>query len=72
MSNGYIKHMTRDGDRWDLLAWHYYGDPYAYEGIIRANPAIPIMPILPGGLTLFIPVLDPPAPTPPAGMPPWT
>ncbi|MEI4920417.1 tail protein X, partial [Klebsiella pneumoniae] len=22
----YLEHLTRDGDRWDLLAWHYYGD----------------------------------------------
>jgi phage tail protein X len=73
MASGFIEHITADGDRWDLLAWKYYGDPYAYEGIIRANPEVPIVPILPSGVRLLIPVLDPPAAgTPvPAGLPPW-
>ncbi len=73
MATGYIEHITADGDRWDFLAWKYYGDPYAYEGIIRANPEIPIIPILPAGIRLLIPVLDPPTTTVPVpdGMPPW-
>ncbi|MDI4583123.1 hypothetical protein E7X33_28695, partial [Klebsiella pneumoniae] len=22
----YLEHITTDGERWDNLAWHYYGD----------------------------------------------
>jgi len=71
MSN-HLEHITRDGDRWDLLAWEFYGDALAYEGIIRANPSVPIYPILPAGLTLRIPILED-APTSLAleELPPW-
>ncbi|MEX3614359.1 MAG: tail protein X [Burkholderia gladioli] len=53
-----IEHVTRDGERWDTLAWQYYGDPFAYGQIIAANPAADIKPTLPGGLVLLIPVLS--------------
>ncbi|HCN1628338.1 TPA: tail protein X, partial [Escherichia coli] len=23
----FLEHVTRDGERWDSLAWQYYGDP---------------------------------------------
>lgn len=73
MAIGYTEHITGEGDRWDNLAWKYYGDPYAYEGIIRANPDVPIIPILPSGVRLLIPMLDPLTVTsaPPAGLLPW-
>ncbi len=68
---GYIEHITADGDRWDNLAWRYYGDAYAYEGIIRANPDVPIIPVLPAGIRLLIPVIDPPSPSASSDLPPW-
>lgn len=52
-----IEHVTRDGERWDALAWRYYGDPLAYGRIIVANPSADIKPTLPAGLLLLIPVL---------------
>lgn len=30
----YLEHVTTDGERWDNLAWRYYGDALAYERII--------------------------------------
>ena len=27
----YLEHITTDGERWDNLAWHYYGDALAYN-----------------------------------------
>ena len=68
----YLEIVTRDGDRWDSLAWRYYGDPYRYEPLIAANPHAPIVPILPSGLRLAVPVLTAPTtPTAPADLPPW-
>ncbi|NJD38454.1 MAG: hypothetical protein FIA89_09080 [Geobacter sp.] len=52
------EHITVDGDRWDLLAWEYYGDPTLYEPIIAANPEVQIEPVLPAGIRLIIPVLE--------------
>lgn len=67
-----IEHITTDGERWDWLAWRYYGDPYGYERIIAANPEVPIYTRLPGGLRLEIPVIETSgADAATLGLPPW-
>ena len=66
-----IEHITKDGDRWDLLAWEYYGDPTGYERIIAANPSVAIAPILPGGIKILIPVLEEAETATTEGLPPW-
>lgn len=70
MAERYVEHVTAEGERWDLLAWRYYGDAHRYEPIIRANPGVPITPVLAGGQRLRIPVLADPAPAA-AALPPW-
>lgn len=68
-----IEHIALEGDRWDLLAWEYYGDATLYERIVAANAHVPIVPILPSGITIYIPMMD----EPPAelsedeDLPPW-
>lgn len=64
----YIEHVTIDGERWDHLAQRYYGDPLRYEPIIRANPHVPIRPVLPGNIRLRIPVQEAPVSS---ELPPW-
>ena len=54
----YYEYITKDGDRWDLIAYDFYANSTLYEPIITANPDIPITPILPSGLKLKIPVID--------------
>lgn len=66
-----IEYITKDGDRWDALAWEYYGDPLAYEGIIAANPSIAILPVLPSGLKVLIPVIEEAETDTTEGLPPW-
>lgn len=66
-----IEHITSEGDRWDLLAWQYYGDPTLYEPIVVANPEVPITPILPSGIRLLIPIIDDSEMIGPEGLPPW-
>jgi len=63
-------HITVEGDRWDNLAWRYYRAPYGYERIIAANPDVPILPVLPGGLRLQIPVIEA-SDTLTEDLPPW-
>lgn len=65
----FLEHLTTDGDRWDLLAWTYYGDAHAYGRIVEANPTVGQMPVLPAGLKIAIPVIEKPLDT--AGLPPW-
>ncbi len=67
---GYLTHTTKDGERWDMIAWRYYGDPHGYEPIVEANPDVAIVPALPGGLSLLIPIIDQAAPAA-EGLSPW-
>jgi phage tail protein X len=66
----YIVHITRAGERWDLLAWRFYGDATRYSGIIMANPGVPIVAVFDVGIAVRIPVI---AQTDAigAGLPPW-
>lgn len=54
----FYDYITKDSDRWDLIAYEFYSDATLYEPIITVNPDIPITPILPAGLKLKIPVID--------------
>jgi phage tail protein X len=54
----FILHVTVSGERWDLLAWTYYGDASLYSPIIMANPLIPIEPAFEPGLEIAIPLLQ--------------
>lgn len=65
----FIVHITIEGDRWDQLAWRYYGDAHRYLPIVEANPHVPITAALPARLTLAIPMLEPVTST--EDLPPW-
>ncbi|MCH2165941.1 MAG: tail protein X [Marinovum sp.] len=61
---GHFEHQTIDGDRWDLLAYRYYGDAAKQSVLLDANASLFTNPlvvpplILPAGLTLIVPVID--------------
>mgnify|MGYP000999034156 CR=1 FL=1 len=42
MSESVLRHLTREGDRWDLIAWRYYGNPLEISRLIAANPHLPL------------------------------
>jgi phage tail protein X len=71
MSTTAIQHTTTEGERWDLLAWRYYADPMAYEQILAANPQMPFCAVLPGGLTLYVPVTTASDTVSAQDLPPW-
>lgn len=54
----FYSYITKDNDRWDLIAYKFYNDPTKYEIIIQANPEIAITPILASGVKLKIPVIE--------------
>lgn len=65
----YIEYTTKEGDRWDLIAFRCYGDAHAYADILAANPNLPIRGVLDAGLRVLVPVR---AATPAASaLPPW-
>lgn len=65
-----IQHQIREGERWDLLAQHYYGDVGEMNRLLDANPHIPFCEVLPTGQLLFVPVIQVKA-TSQADLPPW-
>lgn len=54
----FYSYITAEKDRWDLISNKFYKTPYLYEKIIKANPNIPIEPILQSGIELKIPVIS--------------
>ncbi|MGH7247595.1 MAG: tail protein X [Pseudomonadota bacterium] len=54
----YIAHVTVAGERWDLLAWRYYGDATRFNPIIMANASVPIEPVFAAGMVIEVPVLS--------------
>jgi len=65
----YFQHRTVAGERWDSLAWRYYGDPTLVNPIIMANPSVPIEPVFEGGISIAIPILA--QEFAPLDLPPW-
>jgi hypothetical protein len=69
---GFIPHITALGERWDTLAWRYYGDATLFGPIIQKNPQIPIEVAFEAGLLIGIPLLTrSPAVREAADLPPW-
>jgi phage tail protein X len=67
----FILHVTRQGERWDTLAWLYYGDPALFGPIIMANPAIPAMPVFDAGISVAVPLIIVSGTQSTAALPPW-
>jgi len=54
----FVEYITKEGERWDTVASKAYGDATNINGIIEANPSASILPILPIGTRLKIPVIE--------------
>jgi len=69
----FIPYTTKTGDRWDLLAWQFYGDATLFGPIIQTNPQIPIEAVFEAGLMVGIPILtvNEAIPGTPTDLPPW-
>ncbi len=69
-----LVHTVSGLERWDTLAWRYYGNPFDYGRLIEANPALNITPVLPQGTKVLIPILrldELAARRASANLPPW-
>lgn len=71
----YIEYSTRDGDRWDTLAYTYYSDVQLQFQLIEANrdlfPGFSVPALLPAGLTLKIPLRARQVSVDDTLLPPW-
>ncbi|ATV43115.1 tail protein X [Pectobacterium brasiliense] len=67
----HLEHITTQGERWDTLSYLYYGDPLGYPRIIAANPHVPIVPLLPSGVVVLIPIIEQAETSKAEDTPPW-
>lgn len=70
MPSPYIQYVTSQNERWDWIAWKFYGDPSLYGAIIQANPNVPIVGAFDAGTVLQIPILQKAA-SASNDLPPW-
>jgi phage tail protein X len=63
MAKAYFEHSTKIGDRWDLIAFDYYGDATRIKPLLKANPDLLGHPDTPAplvfdkGVRIRVPVL---------------
>jgi hypothetical protein len=67
----YLEHVVQANQRWDTLAFMYYGDAMRFGGLIAANPDVPLEPVLPLGVTLLVPIIAQVGPVQTLEVPPW-
>lgn len=67
----WAEYITRDGDRWDLVAWRAYGDVTKMSDIIADNPHVPVLNVLPAGLRLLVRVVEDEVLDDGQDLPPW-
>lgn len=53
----FTAYITKNGDRWDSIAWAAYGDITKQKDIMDANPDIALLPSFGDGITLFLPII---------------
>jgi phage tail protein X len=66
----FIAHRTIAGERWDSIAWKYYGDATLISALIMANPAVPIEAVFEAGISIEVPILQQSVNVE-ADLPPW-
>lgn len=52
------QYPLKTDERWDNIANLAYGRPGLIEPIVRANPDVFIVPVIPAGTILEIPILE--------------
>jgi len=53
-----VNYTTKQGERWDLLAYRFYGTVKSMNILTDANPSVPLSPMIEMGTNLVIPIID--------------
>lgn len=64
-------HTSMKDERWDTIAYRYYGDANRISPLAEANPHIALLPHLESGLTVLVPILTDTVTTITEALPPW-
>ena len=57
MSIGFLEHTVAQFERWDTIAFMYYGDANEFRLIVDANPAVAADDVIAPGTVLLIPII---------------
>lgn len=73
MASEFTQYTTKQGERWDTIAFNAYDNPYGYSPIIAANPQYRNVVVFNESVVLQIPVIETAAEVAvdPASLPPW-
>jgi hypothetical protein len=53
-----IQYIVNSPERWDNIAAKAYGNPGMIEPIVKANPNVLIIAVIPAGTVLDIPIFE--------------
>jgi len=53
----FTRYITKNGDRWDSIAWNAYGDVAKQKDIMDANPDVALLTAFGDGITLILPII---------------
>lgn len=67
----YIEHITQEGERWDTIAYRYYGDAALLSPLAEANEHLQLLPVLPAGLPVRVPLVSDTEALATQDLPPW-
>lgn len=69
----YTEYITNEGDRLDTIAYKAYGDVYAWDELLKANPSLPIQDKYQAGIRIMVPIQEQTLTNTPATdlLPPW-
>jgi phage tail protein X len=72
-SQPFIPYVSVANDRWDTIAWKYYGAQFmpGIGALIEANPTVPISAVIPQGTSINVPILAAAPATSDEDVPPW-
>jgi len=60
MANPSLLYTSLDGDRWDNIAWRFYGDATLVSPLLLANCGmrVPFEATLPAGVQIVVPIIQ--------------
>lgn len=53
-----INYTSKQGDRWDNLAYKFYGSISGMKTLTDANPFVSLSPVIPTGSNIIVPIMD--------------
>ncbi|MDR2001404.1 MAG: tail protein X [Prevotella sp.] len=54
----YINYTTSQGETWSSVAWKMYASMQGISLLVKANPGIPLDPVLPERTNIVVPILS--------------